>query len=419
MRLDLHYGNDRQCVSVDATCTVLSPPDAKSCDGVGALAAALSKPLGKGRLEDFLNGAKDLVVIVNDAARSTPTSQVIEALYPSISKVAELKFIVACGTHEPPGEQGLSTIFGERLEKFRGMVCFHDSKSDKSLQRMGKTSRGTEVAFNRLVAEARKVLSIGGIEPHYFAGYSGGRKAFLPGTSAYHTVEQNHRHAISPDSLPLRLGGNPVHEDMAEAAQMLDQDRIFSVQTVKAPSGGIHSAACGDLVSSFHALTDKADGLYCCPIKEKVDIVVACATHPKDRTLYQAQHVLENGKLALKDGGTIIWVAKCVDGIGSDSFMRLLREYKDCGALLQAMERHYKLGYHKAVRIRQLQEMAEVVVVSDLPPKTLESAGLKHSPGIQKAIDGAIARRREGIGEPTVIVMPQGELTIPKLRGCK
>jgi len=418
MRLDLSYGGVKQTISVDAACAVLSPPKSESCDGSNALQAALARPVGKESLADFLGKSKELVVIVNDSTRSTPTGSMLDILDSEISRVESLRFIVACGTHEPPNEQGLNTIFGRHLEKYRMAIRAHDSNDGDKLRRMGKTSRGTDVAFSKFVVEARRVLVIGSVEPHYFAGYSGGRKAFLPGTSAYRTVEQNHRHAISPDSLPLKLEGNPVHEDMAEAARMLDLDKVFSVQTVKAPAGGIHSAACGELFSSFHALTDMADSIYCCPVGKKADIVVACATHPKDKTLYQAQHVLENGKLALKDGGTIIWAAKCADGIGNDSFMRLLRKYGRYDELIEAMETEYRLGYHKAVRIRQLQERAEIIVVSDLPPMILEGAGLKHSSSVQKAIDSTIAIKGEEIGEPTVIIMPQGEMTIPKINGC-
>ncbi len=127
-------------------------------------------------------------------------------------------------------------IFGERFETIKDQVFVHDAKDKKMLKYVGKTHRGTPVYFNKKIFEYKNVVVINSVEPHYFAGYTGGRKSFLPGVAGYETIEHNHSFALSKDSCALGLKGNPVNEDMIDSVKLIENDvNIFSIQIVLTP----------------------------------------------------------------------------------------------------------------------------------------------------------------------------------------
>jgi len=186
--------------------------------------------------------------------------------------------------------------------------------------------------INRMVTEAGSILVIGSVEPHYFAGFTGGRKSFLPGVASHRTIERNHEGALSPRSRVLSLEGNPVHEDMMAAMDILDEVPIFSIQTVLTADHRIYAVAAGDIHDSFRAAVERAKKVFCVRMGRKADIVVTVAAHPMDVDLYQSHKALENGKMALRPGGVIILVSRCREGVGEDQFYRLLASHKDAGA---------------------------------------------------------------------------------------
>ncbi|MEW5937221.1 MAG: nickel-dependent lactate racemase [Candidatus Thermoplasmatota archaeon] len=412
MRVEIGYGGAQQHIEVSAPCEVLSTECVRCSPPSAVLTRALEAPVDR-RLEDFIEGTRELLVVVNDATRTNYSALVLDQLYPLLRGIEGLRFLVASGTHPMPVEQDLRRIFGRHLPFASGKLALHEPKGTKALEHVGTTTRGTEVWINRLVTAAPGVLVIGNVVPHYFAGYSGGRKTIVPGTAGYATVEMNHRHAMSRCALPLKLEGNPVHEDLSEALGLLDTDRIYSIQTVKDPGGEIFAAFCGSIEGSFHAAIKDARRLYSAPLKEKWDVVLACATGPKALTLYQAQHALENGKLALKDGGTLIWVAECSQGLGDDTFVGLLREHQDYASILSSVEKDYRLGHHKAVRIRELQEWAELRLVTSIPRDGLDGTGLRTYSDVKAALDDAVTALRKEGKTPKVVVMPNAELCVP------
>ena len=369
------------------------------------LARALGSPFGSPELGRFLAGARGLAVLVNDGTRPTPTARVLGHIRRDLERVSDLRLVVATGAHVPPTEGELRRIFGDLLDVWRDRIVAHDARRVDDLVPVGSTPRGTEVVLNRRVASAERVLVVGSVEPHYFAGYTGGRKSILPGVAARGTIEQNHRHALSPAARPRALGGNPVHEDMVDAVRLLDERSIFSIQTVLDADGRIYSATAGDIHESFYAAAAKAQDVYSVEIRRKADVVVAVAQPPLDVNLYQAHKAIEHAKLALNDGGALILVAECRGGVGDDAFLAALRGASEGRPSVPMLGKDgdlgpssagaatYLLGHHKAAQIADLATWAEVIAVTSLDESLFPRAFVRACPDLQRALDAALAAR--------------------------
>ena len=380
------------------------------------IAQALEIPVGMEAFSTFARTSDKLLVLVNDGTRPTPTSKVLKELYPILKEHPDVKFLIATGAHRGPTEDELRYIFGELFDEFRSRIHVHDARKDEDMVYLGGSSNGTEMYLNRLVTETKNILVIGSVEPHYFAGYTGGRKSFLPGVAAYRTIEMNHMHALSEKAAPLALKGNPVAEDMEDAMKVLNDLRVFSIQTVLTADHGLYAMVAGDLKLSFELAVKKANEVFCTPCGRRGNIVLTVAPYPMDIDLYQSQKALENGKLALEQGGIIILVSKCREGIGDDTFLKLLCCAQTSEEVMQKIAEGYKLGYHKAAKMIQMGMHAQMWAVSDLDTGTLEMARLKPHTDLQETFDMAIATIRAKGKEPYAVVLPQGSLTVPLVK---
>jgi len=309
MKIKIPYGKEKIEVEVDdgRVLGVIKPNPVYTGDETETIRKGIQNPINSKSFDEFIKDAKDLLFIVNDHTRPTPTAKVLEVIYDKV-KDKEVKFIIATGIHRQPNEDELGFIFGKYRAVLKDRIYVHDSKKDEDMVYLGTSSAGTEMYVNKLGIEAHKLVPIGSVEPHYLAGYTGGRKSFLPGIASYKTVEQNHKRALHPQAKALVLAGNPVHEDMVDAIKTIEGKEIFSIQTVLDGRKKVYSCTSGHIHDSFLAAIDKAHEVFCVDIKEKADIVVSVADFPSDVDLYQSQKALDNGKLALKEGGIIILV---------------------------------------------------------------------------------------------------------------
>ncbi|MCD4806060.1 MAG: nickel-dependent lactate racemase [Methanococcoides sp.] len=413
MNVMIPYGKDFVDVDVTVPHEVLSPNEPEVGDESSIILEALSDPVGKEPFEEFANNADKILVIVNDATRPTPTARVLEEVQDTLRSHPDVKFIVATGAHRGPTEDEFRFIFGNLYDEFKDSIYVHDARKDEDMEYLGVSSNGTEMYLNKMVREAGNILVIGSVEPHYFAGYTGGRKAFLPGVAGFKTIEMNHKHALSNKAQSLALEGNPVAEDMTDAMAVLNDLNIFSIQTILTADHGLYAMAAGDLFKSFDAAVEKANEVFCTSATKKGNIVLTAAPYPMDIDLYQSQKALENGRLALEDGGIIIMVSKCRDGVGEDTFLNLLSSSATCEDVMEKTSQCYKLGFHKAARMAQIGTMAKMWAVSDLDDEILLRAKLEPQESIQKAFDKAVVTIKAEGKEPYAIILPQGSLTIP------
>lgn len=370
---------------------------------------------GRQSFDDFLSAAQGtILVLVNDATRPTPSGRVIEIIADRF-KGHHVEFMVATGAHKVPGEAELEQIFGRATrERFLECISSHDARNQEDLVHLGETSRGTPVWVNRRLAEATDVLLINSVEPHYFAGYTGGRKSIFPGVAGFDTIEGNHKLALDPAADNLALEGNPVHEDMMEMMGMLSQKRMYSIQMVLDHQHRIHMAFAGGLEESWRAAVEHADGHYVVDLSQRYDIVVAAAPYPMDYDLYQSQKALENGSLALKDGGILILVSKCRHGIGDETFFNLMAQAATAEEVISSIAGDYILGYHKAGRLALIAQRGEMWGVTGLPDEELEAAFIRPFPSVQKAVDAALARKGP---EAKVLFLMDASITVPRVNG--
>ncbi len=365
--------------------------------------------------DEFLDAAEGRILfLVNDATRPTPSGRVIEIIADRLQG-RDVEFMVATGAHKLPGETELEQIFGRNMrERFIDRISSHDARDKASLVHLGETSRGTPVWVNRHLAEATDVVLINSVEPHYFAGYTGGRKSIFPGVAGFATIEGNHKLALDPAADNLALEGNPVHEDMMEMMGMLSEKRMYSIQMVLDHQHRIHYAYTGDLEKSWRTAVEHADGHYVVELNTRYDIVVAAAPYPMDYDLYQSQKALENGSLALKDGGVLILVSKCRHGIGDETFFTLMAKAATPDQVLSSILGDYVLGFHKAGRLALIAKRGEMWAVTSLPDEDLEAAFIRPFPSVQRAVDAALARKGP---EAKVLFLMDASITVPRVNG--
>ncbi|MDR2247359.1 MAG: nickel-dependent lactate racemase [Treponema sp.] len=432
MKLDLPYLNKTFPLEFpdEYLLAVAEPNEFKPAGTPEAmLAEALAHPYGPDRtalggsgrngrsLEEFLRGGSRVLIIVNDATRPTPTAVILEALLPVLEKsglVGEnLTILVATGAHRAPSGSEFRQILGDGCCALRERCIHHDARQAEAMISLGTTRNGTPIELNRQIVEADRIIATGSVEPHYFAGFTGGRKAFLPGIASYRTITANHRQALSPAARSLALEGNPVHQDMMDALPLIASP-VFSVMTVLDRDQGVAAVTAGDLLTSFYAAVETARRIFCVSVPSLADIVVSAAKFPMDIDLYQSQKAIDNGALALKDGGDLILVSSCRDGIGDEAYARLLAQASSPQDALERIKAGYKLGYHKAAKMAAVSGRATVTAVTELPPERLSGMFIDHAPSPQHALDTAIAKARaRGIPKPAILILPDGCVTVP------
>lgn len=409
MRIDLPYRNGKIGLDLPDSTEVIEPNNKETDDSPRDLVRqALERPLDSPDLDRFFVGAVHPLVIVNDGTRPTPTSVVLDVIGDGL-EACGARFIVATGAHRAPTEDEYRFIFGANYGRFREKTKAHDARRRESLVFCGTTRAGTPLWLNRRVLEADRILVIGSVEPHYFAGYTGGRKAFLPGVAGYETIQANHKLALQPQAHSLALDENPVHRDMEDALSSIKAP-VFSVMTVLDKDQRIVYCASGDLTASFMAAVRSANEVFAVPLRRRFDVVISVARSPMDINLYQAQKAIDNGALAVADGGVLILVASCWDGIGDSAYLDLLGSASTPQEALDKIAAGYKLGYHKAAKIAQAAERIRLVAYSELDRATLKRAFITKADSLQESVDTALAGRGPGA---KVAILIDGTLTVP------
>lgn len=416
MEISINYGKDETLnlnLKDENLIGIYEPNEVQKFDETTLINDGLKKPLKQKSFDEFIDTDEKIVIIVNDGTRPTPTAKILAQIYPKIKNKNKI-FIIANGCHRDPTEDEYEMIFSAQIYKElkeKNEIHSHDAKNDE-MTYLGESKNKTQMYLNKIVANAKKVIVIGSVEPHYFAGYTGGRKSFLPGTASYETITQNHKLALSHNAKALKLEGNPVHEDMVDAMKVLDGIDIFAIMSVLDKEHGIYYVSTGDLNESFDDCIKKADEVFCVNIPQKADIVISVAPYPMDVDMYQSQKAMDNGKLALKDGGILITVSKCRTGIGPKTFYDLMASAPSPKEVLEKIEKEYKLGYHKAAKMAEISLYAKTWAITDLKDEEMKAVHFKPYHDLQKAVDDAFGELGE---DAKVIILPAGSMTVPKI----
>ena len=353
------------------------------------VARALREPLGAPPLAALAARAASAAIVVSDITRPCPTARFLPALLDELAAVDEREIAVlfALGSHRPHTRAEQEELLGrEVLERVRVL----DLDADDCAY-VGTTSRGTRVEVFRPFLEAELRICTGNVEYHYFAGFSGGVKAAVPGLCSRATIQANHGMMLAPTARAGVIDGNPVREDIDEAGELLGIGFVFDV--VLDGRKRIVRAFAGHPVTAFRAAAAFYDERFGVTVPAAADVVLASpGGRPKDINLYQAQKTLDNVRGAVREGGAVILLAECPEGFGEATFERWMSEMTAPQALVERIRREFVLGGHKAAAIADLLRTVDVYLVSDFPDDTVRGMGMTPMPGAQAAVEAAAAR---------------------------
>lgn len=392
---------------------VLTLPEVSSAfDENEIIKNALAQPIGSPTLANIVKDNAKIAIIVTDITRPVPLDKILPLMLQEIlqagGKKENITIIFALGNHKAQTIDEQKAIVG--VEIFNQFKCVDFNKNDTVL--VGKTSFDTIVRVARDVYAADIKICIGNIEYHYFAGYTGGFKAILPGVCSPATITQNHSLMLQDGALMGNLAGNPVRMDLEEAGNLVGVNFILNV--VLNENKKIVYAVAGDAVLAHRAGCKYVADYYQVKFSAQADIVIASAGgFPKDVNIYQAQKAMENARKVLKLGGTIILISKCQDGAGEGLFQQWMTNSDSAKDLIAKYSGHFALGGHKAIVIAKILAANDTYLISDLSKEITENYFFKYASSVQGAI--AEIRIKKGI-EPKILAMPYAHITVPMLK---
>ena len=350
------------------------------------VARALSVPFGTPRLSEIVRSGEKIVIVTSDITRPVPSKIIIPRLLDELGKA------------------------GVKDEEVYSRVKCVDSDPEDCVH-LGVCKNGTPVDIFRTVAEADRRILVGNVEYHYFAGYSGGMKAIMPGVSSRAAIQANHKNMIRPGAFAGNLTDNPVRDDIEETADFISVDFILNVALDDHKR--IAFAAAGHPVEAHRKACAFLDKIYKKKVKKAADIViVSTGGYPKDINLYQAQKSIDNVKHIVRKGGIMIVAASCREGYGSDVFGKWINTYSTPDERIEEIQRHFELGGHKSAALAMVQKNCDIYLVTDMEDKLVEKANMVPFHNLQQAVDAAFAQ----MGEKTAAyVVPVGGSTLPVL----
>ncbi len=311
-----------------------------------------------------------VTLVVNDATRP--------ASFPMIAPLEKIlgdkvRILFATGTHRPVTPNEKSALLGG---------CFPDAPwknndcDSEDMVYIGRTQNGTPVSMDPWLFDGNPVIAANSVEPHYFAGYTGGRKSFLPGVSSRESIVMNHFHACLEGALPGRLDGNPVHADMMDALCMLE-DRVEILQG----NGVVHRGRlvhffAGTCRDSFHKASEASAALSTVSVPGISPVVILHPGEPLDINLYQSEKAIYNCSSIVEDGGFLLLISSCGEGLGADHLEKAFVTSMD--EAWNTPERHqYNLGDHTIVRLKSMRKRMNLALASSLPDSVVEGMGIE------------------------------------------
>jgi nickel-dependent lactate racemase len=418
----LPYGKTDICVRVPARNLLGSiepkeqpgAPDAKA-----EVERALKEPVGSKRLSEIAKPEHKVAIVVDDATRHTPSDVMILPVLAELNaagiKDENITVVFGCGTHRAVKAEEAAKLLGEEVLK-RVKTVSHDCKA-QDLVYVGTTKmHGNKVYLNRTFAEADVKVLVGDVGFHYYAGYGGGRKSVLPAVAGEETIKHNHAMLLHANARTGVLAGNPVHEDMTEAARLAKAN--FIVNVVTNSKGEIVKAFAGDLEQAFLEAVKAVDEMYRVTVDHRADIVVASpGGYPADMNLFQAYKAVDNALEVVKRGGVIILVAECPEGHGNQVFYDWMVRFGELKTVEREIKRNFVLGGHKAYYLLKALQNHQIILVSSLPDYYAANVFKLKT---VRAVNNALNEALKIVGSNgRVWVMPYGNFTLPEVKSAE
>lgn len=389
--------------------------DAKTAQGVTnptkTVLEAILNPIGSQQINEIAKPGQTAAIVVDDHTRGLPCHILINPLLEQLKaagiKEKDVSIIFGTGTHR-------ATTIEEQQQLLCDVTCqghrveVHDCDAD-DLVSVGTTSFGTDVEINRLFHEADLHILTGDIGYHYYAGFGGGRKSLLPAICSRKAINKNHGMLTHPKASTGNLEGNPIHLDMVEAAKLARVD--FIVNFVRNTHKEIVAAYAGDLQKAFLEGVKLVDRYGRVPIKERADIVITSAGYPKDIDLYQGTKAMVHALGAVRDGGVIIALLECREGIGHKVFEEWAHKYRSFDELSQQIQSNFIMGGHKIFYMAQGAQRVQQYLISSLDPKALKEY---YYVTPFKSAEDALNEALKQVGQDaTIWAMPHGTEVLP------
>ena len=366
-------------------------------------------------LDEIVGSDDSVLIVVSDATRATASAQVINLLVRRLVQAgvspSNIAIIFATGIHRPVSEKEQTELLTSFVVQ-RLRVIQHDAYDRTRLTTLGKTESGVTVEVNSALQEYSRVILTGGITFHYFAGFTGGRKSICPGLASANTIEATHMLAMDFEAGGRKdgvragvLDGNAVHEECERVATLVSP--AFGINTIVNENKRAVKMFCGDWRLAHRAGCDYYLDQYSVEIPSKRDIViVSCGGFPHDINLIQAHKALDMAALACKDGGTIVLLAECSDGLGRPDFLKWF-DASDSRALEARLVNGYEVNGQTAWALLTKAERYRVCLVSELSDDDVKRMRMVPVRTIAQALEDA--------GSGDGFIMPRGAAVLPRI----
>jgi len=417
--VELPYGESRLLLQIEDADILRSRRIEPLRDLEAEVMRSLDHPIEAPPLKRLVERSGRVLLIVPDHTRAFPSRQILPIILEYVKRAnphVSLKILVATGLHAPPTREQLREALGGEVVDEYEVIC-HDARDMEEIRDLGRrTSYGTPIQVNKEVLESDLVISAGLIEPHFFAGYSGGRKSLLPGVAGRDAILRNHGFEMidHPMARAGVLDGNPIHEDMVEFMRATRLDFIVNV-TIDG-EGRVTGVFSGDPVGAHLAGVRAVDGCVKIPYRGEADLVITTnGGYPLDRDLYQAVKGMDTAASIVRDGGVIIIASECRDGLGGhEEFLKIVKGAGSADEILDRIRRLEPMidQWEAQILARDLKR-AKIILVSDrVSREVARDLLLEHARSLDEALELAYTELggRRGL---RIAVIPEGPYVVP------
>lgn len=425
MRIELSFGRGTLPLDLpdDLDVTVVRKVEMPVLpDPAGAVARALAAPVAARPLGEEARGARSACVLVCDVTRPVPNGLLLPPLLRALLAAGlpadRVRVLVATGLHRPNEGAELAEVIGDRwvMETFR--VENHDARDDAAHVDLGPTALGTPVKLDRRLVEADLKIVTGLVEPHFMAGYSGGRKVIAPGVAHRDTITTFHsaRFMAHPRAVSCVLDGNPLHEEQLAIAARLG--RVLAVNAVLDERRRLSLVTFGEVVASHLEAVRFVERFAIVPVPRRFrTVVTSAAGHPLDRTYYQTVKGMVGPLDILADGGRLVVASSCAEGMGSREYVAAQRRLVEQGVegFLAGLREKRFADVDEWQTQMQTKPMRKARVQLYAPGLSAADAALTGVERIGSIADAVLAAVRES-GDRAVAVVPEGPYVVPVFR---
>lgn len=420
MRVALPFARELLSIEVPDSATVLLPKAVPALpDPAAAIAALLRSPTAGTPLRDRARSGQSVAIVISDITRPVPNALLLEPILEELNAagVADIDVTIVNGTglHRANTEAELGEMLGADLAH-RCRVVQHDARRPDTLVEAGRSRRGVPFELCRVYVEADLRIVTGFVEPHLFAGYSGGAKGVMPGVAGAEVVMSNHgaENLAHPNARWCVSDGNPVFEEMRELVGLCPPHFLLNVTLDN--ERRITGAFAGDWLEAHDVAIEQASAQYTAELPAPYDVVVATNMgYPADTTLYQSVKGMSVAAEGVRQGGAILLVAGCEEGLGGDEYVRLLTSRESSEELLADISGSERPRHDQwQVQCQGIvQRKASVYLHSKLDRAQTEAAHLEFSADPSATVRTLVAAAQAQGRPGSVLVMPYGQMAVP------